>query len=132
MVSDDDYKRLAQFRHTVRRFLRFSESAAEKAGLTPQQHQALLAVRGSDKERSSIGELAEQLQLRHHSAVGLVTRLEKSGLVERLSDPLDRRRVLVSLCLKGRAILEELTAAHREEVRRLGPELRKLLEGLEL
>ena len=129
-VTDLEYQTLARIRYTFRRFLSFSENAAREAGLTPQQHQAILAVRGNPRGRSSVGELAQQLQLKHHSAVELVERLEKLGLLERDSDPQDRRRVLLRVSERGETILARLSAVHREELRRLGPELRELLQVL--
>ncbi len=100
-------------------------------GLTPQQHQALLHIKGfPGRERVSIGELAERLQLRHHSTVGLVDRLESLGLVARESGRRDRRQVFVELTEAGAAVLERLSAAHRDELRRIGPELLALLKQL--
>jgi DNA-binding MarR family transcriptional regulator len=126
-----DYETLAAFRYALRQFLRFSEEAAQRVGLTPQQHQALLAIKGfPGRDRLVIGELAERLQIRHHSAVGLVDRLVAQGLVERQAHPDDRRQVYVALTARGLALLEQLSAAHREELRRLAPELRTLLDEL--
>jgi DNA-binding MarR family transcriptional regulator len=132
-IRKDEYETLAAFRYMLRQFLRFSEEAAKEANLTPQQHQALLAVMGyPNKEGITIGELAERLQVRHHSAVGLVDRLEAQGLVSRQQDELDRRQVLVQLTPGGVAALEQLSAAHREELRRIGPQLQKILEALDV
>src|SRR5688572_26743677 len=118
-VSDAEYETLAAFRYALRRFLRFSEEAAQEAGLTPQQHQALLAIKGfPGRDRVTISELAERLQIRHHSAVGLVSRLVAQGLVTREQDSADRRQVYVALTESGTEMLERLTAAHREELRR--------------
>lgn len=130
-IRKDEYEALAAFRHTLRQFLHFSEQAAEQAGLTPQQHQALLAIMGfPGREQVTIGELAERLQIRHHSAVGLVDRLAAQGLVTRQSGASDRRQVYVALSEHGLALLEQLSAAHREELRRLGPQWRALLEQI--
>lgn len=131
-VSDEEYERLAAFRYALRRFFRFSEESAQAAGLTPQQHQALLAVRGfpGNAGRVSISDLAERLQIRHHSAVGLVNRLVAQGFVIREPAETDRRQVYISLTPHGREVLEQLTAAHREELRRLGPQLHLLLDHL--
>lgn len=130
-VSDAEYETLAAFRYALRRFLRFSEEAAQEAGLTPQQHQALLAIKGfPGRDRVTISELAERLQIRHHSAVGLVSRLVAQGLVTREQDSADRRQVYVALTESGTEMLERLTAAHREELRRIKPELSLLLERL--
>src|SRR5882724_9783918 len=91
-LEDGDYRRLLQFRTGLRRFLHWSEEQAEKVGLTPAQHQLLLAVRGHDGDQGpTIGELAGYLMLRHHSAVGLVDRAVRAELVERREDPGDRR-----------------------------------------
>lgn len=113
---------LAAFRYSLRQFLKFSEDAAHKAGLTPQQHQALLAIKGfPDRDFVMIGELAERLQLVHHSAVGLVDRLEKQKYIRRAKDPLDHRQVRVKLTAKGEKVLEKLSTEHREQLRRLTP-----------
>src|SRR5512141_1167992 len=101
-TSKADYEILAEFRYALRRFLRFSESAAQELGLTPQQHQALLAIKGfPGRERVTIGELAERLQIRHHSAVGLANRLEAEKLIERSATSEDRRKVFISLTAHG-------------------------------
>jgi DNA-binding MarR family transcriptional regulator len=128
-IRKDEYETLADFRYTLRQFLHFSEEAAEKAGLTPHQHQALLAIMGfPGPEQITIGELAERLQIRHHSAVGLVNRLVKQGLLTRQHSTHDRRQVYIALSEHGLSLLEALSTVHREELRRLGPQLRKLLE----
>lgn len=126
-----DYETLAAFRYALRQFLHFSESAAEAAGLTPQQHQALLAIKGfPGREEVTVGELAERLKLRHHSVVGLLDRLAMEKLVSRAPSTADRRQVLIALTARGEKILEKLTAAHHEQLRRMGPEIRELLESL--
>ncbi|MGO4128674.1 MarR family winged helix-turn-helix transcriptional regulator [Inquilinus sp. YAF38] len=131
-LSKADYEALAAFRHALRRFLDFSGEAAKTAGLTPQQHQALLAIKGfPGRDRVTIGELAEQLVQRHHSTVGLVDRLEALGLVRRESDPADRRRAMVALTDRAEEVLAGLSAIHRSELRRLGPSLAALLQRLE-
>jgi DNA-binding MarR family transcriptional regulator len=130
-ISKAEYEMLAAFRHALRQFLRFSEEAAQGVGLTPRQHQALLSIKGfPQRERVTIGELAELLQVRHHSAVGLVNRLAAEGLVKREPDREDRRQVYVTLTRQGAAMLEQLTAVHREELRRIGPQLSRLLDRL--
>ncbi len=132
-ISKADYEALAAFRYALRQFLRFSEEAAEAVGLTPQQHQALLAIRGfPGREQVTIGELAERLQIRHHSAVGLVDRLVAQKLVARESADDDRRQVYVRLTPGGMSALEQLSAAHRAELRRIGPQLGQLLAQLSL
>jgi DNA-binding MarR family transcriptional regulator len=130
-VRKADYETLAAFRYALRRFLRFSEEGAQSVGLTPQQHQALLAIMGFPGRASiTMGELAERLQIRHHSAVGLVDRLASQGLVTRVQAPADKRQVLLSLTDDGASLLERLSLIHRDELRRLRPELTGLLERL--
>jgi DNA-binding MarR family transcriptional regulator len=129
-VSDAQFRALARFRSALRRFLRYSEEAARGAGLTPQQHQALLAMRGRPEEPMTIGDIARELAVRHHSAVGLVDRLAAQGLVVRARAAGDRRQVRVRLTAKGRRVLASLAAAHRDELRRVGPELGELLAAL--
>ncbi|HSU55204.1 MAG TPA: MarR family transcriptional regulator [Candidatus Dormibacteraeota bacterium] len=131
-ISQSQYEHLAAFRYALRQFLHFSEEAARAAGLTPVQHQALLAIKGfqASQEQMTMSELAEQLQLRHHSAVGLVDRLVSSRLAIRESLNSDRRFVLVKLTSRGERILEKLASAHEEELRRIGPQLRALLRKL--
>jgi DNA-binding MarR family transcriptional regulator len=130
-LTTADYRTLAELRYLLRRFAAFSEAAARRAGLTSQQHQALLAIKGfPGRERLAVGELAERLQLRHHSAVGLVDRLAARGLLVRRLDRGDRRRVMVELTARSQALLATLTRVHREELRRLAPLLRALLRRL--
>ena len=132
-LSKSEYELLAAFRYALRQFFRFSEDAARGMGLEPQQHQALLAVLGfPGRDRVTLGELAEQLQVRPHSAVGLVNRLEAQELVTRQAGPEDKRQVYVALTPHGREILETLSAAHRDELRRMGPQLADLLKHLAL
>ena len=131
-LEDADYRRLLQFRTGLRRFLHWSEEQAEKAGLTPAQHQLLLAVRGHDGDQGpTIGDVAGYLMLRHHSAVGLVDRAAKAGLVERQEDAGDRRIVRLRLTAQGERTLQQLSAAHFEEIKRLAPRMRDLAQGLE-
>lgn len=119
-----DYVTLAEFRYCIRRFLRFSEQVARSAGIEPQQYQFLLAVKGLPEGiRPRIGELAERMQLQHHSTVELVNRLEKQGLVQRKRSADDRREVLIGLSPKGEKVLRELAEHHAEELRTAGPEL---------
>jgi len=129
--TKSEYQMLAVFRYHLRQFLQFSEEAAQAAGLTPRQYQALLAIKGSSRtERLTIGDLAEQLQIVHHAAVELVDRLSAQDLVERRSSLDDRRRVFVKLTRGGSRILDKLSAAHRGELRRLGPDILALLDDL--
>ncbi len=127
-LSSADYHRLAEFRYLLRRFLAFSSGAAEAEGLTPQQHQALLSIKGHPERCAlTVGELAERLCIRHHSAVGLVDRLESRGLVLRRLNDDDQREVWITLTPDAEARLANLTAAHRTELRRMAPLLQTLL-----
>lgn len=122
---------LAALRHALREFLRFSRDAARTAGIPPQQHQALLAIKGyPHREYVTMGELAERLQVRHHSAVGLVDRLARRQLVRRVPVKEDRRRVHVSLTAKGEALIERLSEIHLAELREIRPKLRRLLDAM--
>lgn len=125
--EDADYQRLLQFRTGLRRFLRWSEEQAEKAGLTTAQHQLLLAIRGHDGDRGpTIGDVAGYLLLRHHSAVGLVDRAVRADLVERGEDPEDRRVVRLRLTGRGQEILQQLSSLHLQEIERLTPLLQAI------
>lgn len=131
LLSKKEYELLSSFRYDVRQFLKFSESAAEAEGLTPNQHQALLAIKGFPGRNSvTNGELAERLQIRHHSAVGLVNRLELQKLVYREQNSSDRREVYIFLTKRGEKLLEKLTAVHREELKSLVPQLIEIFEVL--
>lgn len=124
-----DYESLAELRYQVRRFLHFSEQAARSAGLEPRQHQLLLALKGLPKNvRPRIGELAERLQIQHHSAVELVNRLAAGGYVRRRRGGNDRREVLLLLMPKGERVLRELSIHHKEELRQQGPKLVRALK----
>ena len=128
-LTDSDYERLAEFRYLLRRFLIFSEDAAEETGLTAQQHQALLAIKGfGGKTPITVGDVAERLGIRHHSAVGLIDRLLSKSLVKRRHGAEDRRQVLLTLTPKAEALLARLSAAHRDELKRLAPLLQTLLK----
>jgi DNA-binding MarR family transcriptional regulator len=130
-LSKSQYETLAAFRYALRQFLHFSDEAASNAGITPQQHQALLAIKGfPGRETVSVGELADRLQLRHHSVVGLIDRLALEKLVSRIASTEDRRRVLIRLTNRGEDLLNKLSAVHREQLRRIGPKLSHLLQGL--
>lgn len=130
-IKDEDYRALAAYRHALRRFLVFSEAAAREAGLTAQQHQAILAIRGQGAGgRMTIGELADSLLIRHHSAVELVDRLARADLVVRIEAEDDRRRVVVSLTPTAETILENLSANHLDELRHGRGLLVQLLERL--
>jgi DNA-binding MarR family transcriptional regulator len=119
-----DYESLAELRYQIRRFLHFSEHASRMAGLEPHQHQLMLALKGLPKNvRPRIGELAERLQIRHHSAVELVSRLSAGGYVRRHRGDEDGREVLLSLTPKGEKVLRELSLHHRAELGMRGPAL---------
>lgn len=125
------YETLAAFRYALRQFIHFSEDAAQSAGITPQQHQALLAIKGfPGRDSITVGELAERLQLRHHSAGGLVDRLVVEKLVSRAPSKEDRRRVLIRLTALGEKVLGKLSSAHREQLKRIGPKIQLLLGRL--
>jgi len=128
-VSHQQIRALAEFRHQIREFLHFSEKAARSAGVEPQQHQLMLAIKAMEPEPASIRDLAERLLLRHHSAVGLVDRLERSGAVRRMRSSADRRSAQVSLTPKGSRILHKLSLHHREELKSAAP---ALIESLTL
>ena len=126
-----EYQELAEFRHCLRRFLNFSEERAREHQLEPQQHQALLALKGlPPSARPTIRELANRLLLRHHSTVELVNRMENAGLVKRAEDPRDRRQILLHLTSKGAARLRVLSLVHQEELRVRGPELLRALRAI--
>ncbi len=130
-ITKSEYETLAAFRYSLRQFLHFSEEAAQSVSLTPQQHQALLSIKGfPGRNKITITELAEQMQIRHHSAVGLANRLMAQGYLVREQSLTDRRQVYVTLLPKGSAILEQLSAVHKEELRRMLPKLRQLIEQL--
>jgi DNA-binding MarR family transcriptional regulator len=130
-LTTEDYAALGQFRYRIRRFLHFSESAARQEGLEPQQHQLLLAVCSLEEPNGpTIGELADHLLIRHHSAVGLIDRMEERGLIARVRGTDDRRQVKVRLTPSGEEKLKRLSAIHREELRNSGPALVEALSGL--
>ncbi|RUV85285.1 MarR family transcriptional regulator [Mesorhizobium sp. M1A.F.Ca.IN.020.32.1.1] len=131
-ISQADYQRLSEFRYLIRRFLEFSQLQANEAGLTPRQHQALLAIKGYPGGGPvAVGDLAERLRLRHHSAVELVNRLSEAGLVARDQDKADHRRVLLQLTPLADDRLAELSAAHLDELARIEPMLKRLLSRQE-
>jgi DNA-binding MarR family transcriptional regulator len=116
-LSDADYRRLLDFRNALRRFLHWSEQAAETAGLSPAQHQLLLVVRGSPEPWGpTIGDIAEQLLVRHNSAVELIDRAEAAGLVQRHRDRDDHRIVRIRLTVRGSNKIQRLSATHLEEL----------------
>jgi DNA-binding MarR family transcriptional regulator len=127
-LTDADYAALADFRYALREFLAFSEVQVAEYGLTPQQHQTLLAIRGAGAAPVTIGHVAERLILKPHSASGLVVRLEALGLLARKPSPLDGRQAVIELTSKARELLEHLSTIHREEIVRLRPLLKTLLD----
>jgi DNA-binding MarR family transcriptional regulator len=131
-IADADYERLLEFRTGLRRFLRWSEEQAQAAGVSPVQHQLLLAIRGHPDARGpTIGDVAEYLLLRHHSAVELIDRAVTAGLVRRRQDRDDHRVVRLQLTARGAEKLRRLTAVTLEELARLSPRLRPVWSGLE-
>ena len=132
-ITDAEYRTLLEFRSGLRRFLHWSGEEATAAGLTPKQHQLLLAIRGhGDPSGPTIGDVAGYLLLRHHSTVELVNRGVTAGLVERRSDPADQRIVRLTLTSTGATRLAELTALHRAELARLRPRFKPIWQGLTL
>ncbi len=131
-LTDRQYQSLSQFRHALRVFLRFSELSARQVGLTPAQHQLLLAVRGwPEPSPPSVSDLAALLQTEPHSTLELARRAEKAGLIGIESAPEDRRRQLVTLSANGQDKLTALSVAHRDELRRFRKEMDRVLEELE-
>ncbi len=130
-ISMAEYQALAEFRYQLRRFLRYSEQAARAAGLEPQQHQLLLAIKGLPKgKKATISTLAERLQLEHHSTVELIDRLVERGFVERCRDEADQRRVHVNLTPHGEEVLQKFSRSHQAELRSVSPALVQTLNKL--
>ena len=130
-LATRDYAQLASFRLALRGFLRFSEAAAAREGLTSQHYQAMLILRGWPENRPiSINDLAQQLLIRHNSAVGLVDRLTQEGLVVREPSTVDRRKVELRLSPRGRRVLARLAGVHRAELQRIGPVMERFFGEL--
>ena len=130
-LNDAEYRALAEFRYQIRKYLRFMEEKARKAGQNPQQYQLVLALKGLPREISpTIGALAERLQLNHNSTVELADRCEKRGLLRRLRSGDDRRRVELELTAEGETFLRKLATAGREELRGIGPVLAASIQHL--
>jgi DNA-binding MarR family transcriptional regulator len=130
--TDEDYRRLLELRTGLRRFLRWSEEQAQAAGVTPAQHQLLLAIRGHADERGpTVGDVAGYLLLRHHSAVGLVDRAQDAGLITRNQDPDNSSAVRLRLTDRGSAQLEALSELHLEELAHLAPTMHALWDALD-
>ena len=130
-MTPPEYRAFAAFRYELRRFINFSETAARAAGIEPQQHQLLLALKGLPADlRPTIGTLAERLQLRHNSTVELAQRSIESGLLQRRSSPHDGREVLLSVTARGERVLQKLSIEHRAEMRSAAPALIRTLHAL--
>lgn len=130
-VSKNEIETLAQFRYALRQFLRFSERAAREAGISPQQHQLLLTIKGMrNRNWANVAEIAERLQVSHHAAVALVTRAQNLRLVKRVQGKEDRRTVQVSLTPKGEDLIDRLSELHHEELGQLSQILLKQLQGI--
>jgi DNA-binding MarR family transcriptional regulator len=130
-IPMDEYRALAEFRFQIRRFVHFSEQAAHAAGLETRQHQLMLALKGFPEGKSAtISDLAERLQLQHHSAVELIDRSVRQGLVARCRGTADRRQVFVTLTPHGKSLLRDLSLHHRRELRSAGPALVRTLRAL--
>jgi DNA-binding MarR family transcriptional regulator len=130
-LTDEDFVALASFRYAMRRYLAFTEAGARSAGLTSQQHQALLAIKAHTlNAEMSIGELAAQLLIKHHSAVELIGRLEQAGYTQRSGAAEDRRKVLISLTERGEAVLTALSATNLKELRLIAPGFAGLVRSL--
>jgi DNA-binding MarR family transcriptional regulator len=130
-VADIDYRSLAELRHQIRKFLTFSEQEARAAGLEPQQHQLLLAVKGlPESERPTVSVLAARLRLRHHTVVGMVDRLVRAKLAVRRPSKTDGREILVQLTARGEGILRTLSLLHQEELQTAAPALVSALEAI--
>ena len=126
-----NYRALAECRYEIRRFLNFSEQAARAAGIAPQQHQALLAIKGLPVGlRATVGVLADRLQIQPHSAVELMNRMETKGLLRRRRSETDRREVLLRLTVRGERLLRELSLPHQAELRSAGPALLRALKAV--
>jgi DNA-binding MarR family transcriptional regulator len=127
-MKQSDYEALAEFRYQIRSFLNLSEQAARRAGLEPQQHQLILALKGLPKGApATVGRLAARLELRHHSAVELIDRLAAHGLVRRHRSENDRRAVRVAITPRGERVLRRLSLHHQSLLRTAGPRLIRAL-----
>jgi DNA-binding MarR family transcriptional regulator len=131
MIREKDYRTLALVRAELRAFAHFTEMSTGSTGLTPQQHQVLLALRAAEGRALTIGQLADAMLLKPHSISGMADRLESLGLIERLQGKHDRRRVHLQLTAKANAVLASLGQVHKAELRRLRPLLTALLAELE-
>jgi DNA-binding MarR family transcriptional regulator len=126
---DVDYQALARFRYELRKFLAFSEAAAHRQKLTPQQHQALLTIKGFSQDKPvSVGDLARLLLIRHHTAVELIDRMTRLNLIARVTDPADGRRILIRLTAEGERRLSKLSKIHFDELSAVSGVLTKMLK----
>lgn len=131
-LSEADYQRLAELRYALRRFLHWSAEQAKQAGLTPSQHQLMLAIRAwSDERGPTVGDIASVLLVRHHSAVGLVDRAQEAGLIVRKRDPDQHSLVRLHLTETGAARLRSLSELHLRELAQLAPGMRALWEAID-
>lgn len=127
-LTREDIQRLAEFRFQLRRFLNFSNTAAEEAGIRPQQYQLLQCVSGMpDELEPTIAHVAARMMLKHNSAVELVDRTIEQGLLRRVPDAIDHRRILLRVTPQGERVLASLAAYHLEELDHAGPELIRAL-----
>ena len=130
-AAEVDFHALAELRYRIRLFVSFSERAARELGVEPKQHQLMLAIKGLPAaSRPTLRVLAERVQLRHHSVVELVDRLEQRGFAERVQSPIDRREALVQLTARGERLLKKLSVAHQAELQTVGPELLRALQAV--
>lgn len=130
-LSDADYQALASFRHALRVFARFSEDAARAAGVTPAQHQLMLAIKGWPEGSPTVADLADRLQLKHNSTVELIKRACAADLVRSSPNARDRRQLLSELSERGEQILASLSLEHRDELKRLRSEMNDVLNELD-
>jgi DNA-binding MarR family transcriptional regulator len=126
----EDYRLLGRFRHLLRQFFAFSEESARTAGVTVQQHQAVLSIKTFDGQ-ATVGDLARDLMIKHHSAVGLTNRLVRARLITRIPDPRDRRRVTLALTPRGEEVLLTVSGANRQKLRSIAPLLTTVITELE-
>ena len=131
-MDQSEFETLAAFRSSLRRFLKFSEASAGAAGLTPQAYQALLAIKGCpDRKRLTVGDLAEQLLIKHNSAVGLADRMVAQGYVKRQLDGNDKRRVFLLLTAKGETLLSEVARRNKSKLIEMRSDFHNLLSRLD-
>lgn len=131
LAAPIDYRALAEFRHQLRRYSTFTEHVARAAGVEPQHHQLLIALKGLPSEqRPVVGALAERLQLKHHTVVGLLDRMVSQGWIRRRKSVVDRREIIVELTASGERLLSRLGESHHAELESVGPALVRVLDGI--